>query len=106
MADWFRDAFDNIERIDFLIDGFPFGIFEGKIPNIPELEGSQHETAALISYSHMVERFVEEPSICIRDVAMFLFSKELFLASLDIWNNGIEVVVRVPEQHPDENVSG
>lgn len=97
MADWFRDAFDDIERVDFLVDGFPFGVFEGEIPNIPELERTQHETVALISYSHMVERVVEEPSICIGDVAMFLFSKELFLASLDVRNNGIEVVVRVPE---------
>ena len=57
----------------------------------------QHETPALISYSHMVKRIVEEPSIRIRDVVMFLFLKEPFLANLDVWNNGIEIVVRVPE---------
>jgi hypothetical protein len=40
---------------------------------------------------------MEELSICVRDVVMFFFLKELFLASLDVRSNGIEVVVRVPE---------
>ena len=53
----------------------------------------------------MVEGAAKERSICIRDVAMFLLSKELFLASLDVRNNGIEVVVRVPKQHPEVNAS-
>lgn len=97
MADWFREAFNDIERVDLLIDGFPFGVFKGEIPNIPELEPRQHGIAALISYSHMIERVVKEPSICVRHVAIFLFLMELFLASLDVWDNGIEVVVRVPE---------
>lgn len=51
----------------------------------------------MTSYSHVNERVVEELSIRIRDVAMLLFLKELCLASSDVRNNGIEVVIRVPE---------
>ena len=47
----------------------------------------------------MNKRFVEEFSICIGNLAMFFFFQELLLASLDVRSNGIEVVVRVPEQH-------
>jgi len=55
-----------------------------------------------------MERIVEQSSICIRDIAMLFFSKELFLASLDVRDNRIEVVVRVPEQDPERicQVSG
>ena len=38
VANWFGDAFDDIERVNFLIDGFPSGIFEGDIPKIRRLE--------------------------------------------------------------------
>jgi hypothetical protein len=43
------------------------------------------------------ERFVEEVPVCIGDVVMFFFSKELFLPGPDVRTNRIEVVVRVPE---------
>ena len=97
VADRFRNAFDGIERVDSLVDSFPFRVFEGEIPNTPELERRLYEIAAVTSYSHMNERVVEELSIFIRDVAMLLFLKELCLASSDVRNNGIEVVIRVPE---------
>jgi hypothetical protein len=43
------------------------------------------------------KRIVKELPIRIRDVTMFFFLKKLFFASPDVRNNGIEVVVRVPE---------
>ena len=97
MADRFWDTFDNVERVGSLIDSFPFRVFEGEIPNIPELERGQCEAVAVTSYSHVRERIVEELPIRIRYVAMFFLQKELFLASLDVRNNRIEVAVRVPE---------
>ena len=87
VADRFRYAFDNVERVDSLINGFPFGVFEGTIPNIPELERRRHETAAVTNHSHVKERIVKELSVRVRDVLMFFFSEELFLASLDVRDN-------------------
>lgn len=45
----------------------------------------------------MKKTVMKELSICVGDVTMFFFSKELFLARPDVRNNGIEIVVRVPE---------
>lgn len=55
------------------------------------------ETTAVIGYSHVTERIVEELSVCVRYVSVLFFLKKLFLASLDVRDNGIEVVVRAPE---------
>jgi len=97
VADYFRDALDSIKRVDFLIDGFPFRVFECEIPSVLGLERRQDETTEVTRYSHVVERFVKEPSVRVGYIAMFFFSKELFLASFDVRDNGIEVVVCVPE---------
>lgn len=93
----FWDTFSNVERVDSLINGFPFRVFEGEVPNTLELGRRKSETEAVTSYSHVEERIVEELPILVRDVAMFFLQKELFLASLDVRSNGIKVVVRVPE---------
>jgi len=40
---------------------------------------------------------MKELSIRVGDVVVLFFSEEFFLPSPDVWDNGIEVVVRVPE---------
>ena len=97
MTDWLRETFENVERVYSLVDSFPFRVFEGKIPNIPWLEQRKYETAADTSRSHVNERIVKEFSIRIGDVTVLFVSEEFFLPSPDVWDNGIEVVVRVPE---------
>lgn len=56
-------------------------------------------------YSHVNERVMEELSIFLGNVTVLLFLQELFLASLNVWNNGIQVAVRVPEQRSREGAS-
>jgi len=101
MGDRFRKAFDDIERVDSLVDSFPIRVFKSKIPNIPGITGIRtkmiRDRNGYKHDSHVNERIVKELSICNRDIAMFFFPQELFLASPDVRNNGIEVVVRVPE---------
>lgn len=53
--------------------------------------------ARVTSYSHVEERIVKELSIYIGDVVVFFLQKELFLTGPDVRNNGIKVIVRVPE---------
>lgn len=98
IADRFREAFDDIERVDSLVDGFPFGVFKGKIPGILRIRMKViRDTAAVARYSHVNERFTKELSICIGHIVMLFFPQEPFLASPNVRNDRIQVVIRVPE---------
>ena len=96
MADWCWETFDNVKRVNSLVDGFPFTILKGRIPGNCRVR-RLYETVAITSCPHVNEGFVEKFSIRIEDVAVFFFLEELLLASSNVRNNGIEVVVRVPK---------